>query len=172
MVNLMRALNRYMKALLLALSCTLLLSMPGSANISRVAPDFAIRDLSGELVRLAQLRDEGPVLLVFWSTRCRYCTKMIPQLQAIEKSNRRMGLTLAAVNIGVEAQPEVLRFANRHQLGYLILNDDTQKADLAEAFNVVGTPTFVLIEPSGEVSYRGFRLPNLQQWDISRRSAR
>jgi len=157
----MYSLNKAFKTIIISGLLALFMTLPGTANISRQAPDFEIKNLSGKPVRLADLRTDGRVLLVFWSTRCGYCKQMIPQFKAIEKNYRNKGVRLAAVNIGSEDKPEVLRYANKFNLPYLVLNDDAQKADLAENYAVVGTPTIILIEPTGEVSYRGFKLPDL-----------
>ncbi len=51
-------------------------------GIGDQAPDFEIRTLSGETVRLADYRGKY-VLLDFWATWCTPCLKEIPNLKAV-----------------------------------------------------------------------------------------
>ena len=163
-VSLMHYVRRCFYCFLILLASSLLFTSSSSGRISRLAPEFRIADLSGESISLSDLHKDGYALLVFFSTRCHYCTAMIPQFKAIDKKYRSKGIRLAAVNIGFESQPEVVRYANKHHLTYLILNEDAKKADIAEAFNLVGTPTILMVDATGHIVYRGYRLPDLKNW--------
>jgi peroxiredoxin len=128
-------------------------------RVGQQAPGFDLKDLDGNPVSLQQLTSKGHVMLVFWSTRCHFCHAMIPDFKAVHEKYRPKGLTLAAVNVGYEVQEDVEAYALQYDLNYLVLNDDDKKEYLAEAYQLVGTPTIEVISPQGKVVYRGHFLP-------------
>lgn len=128
-------------------------------KVGQTAPEFSMTDLKGKSHSLAQLRKKGHVMLVFWSTRCHFCHALIPNFKATDKKYSGKNFTFAAVNIGVENQPEVEAYVFENELNYLVLNEDDKKADVAEAYQLIGTPTIQLIAPDGKVLYRGHFLP-------------
>ncbi len=125
------------------------------------APGFTLMGLDEKLYSLAALRQKGPVLLVFWSTRCHFCHAMIPQFSRVQNEWGPRGLTLAAVDVGYEDAAEVEHYAQDNDIGYLILNQDDKKAELVHAYGLIGTPTIVLVSAQGAVLYYGHRLPDL-----------
>jgi peroxiredoxin len=61
------------------------------------APDFVLRDASGDLVKLSDLR--GKVVWVnFWASWCSPCKKELPDIQKIYDEKRADGLEVLAVN--------------------------------------------------------------------------
>lgn len=133
---------------------------PGVGNL---APDFTLKDLEGDKVSLAQLRKKGPVLVVFFSTRCHICHAMIPQFKAVWKKYKGKGMSFVAVNIGYESQADVEAYAMENDLPYPVLNEDDKKVSLTRAWRLIGTPTIQLIGQDGEVLYRGHRLPQIDR---------
>jgi peroxiredoxin len=135
---------------------------PGPA-VGQTAPDFTLKDLDGNNVSLSKLRKKGPVLVVFFSTRCHFCHAMIPQFKAIWKKYQGKGMSLVAVNIGWESQADVEAYSLENDLPYPVLNDDDKKRSLAQAWRLAGTPTIQLVARNGEVLYRGHRLPHIDR---------
>ncbi len=131
--------------------------------VGDTAPDFTLKDLDGNTVRLADLRKRGAVLIVFFSTRCHVCHGMIPQFKATWKKYRQRGVQLVAVDIGWESQADVEAYAMENDLPYPVLNDDEQKRGLVEAWRLIGTPTIQLVARNGKVLYRGHRLPPIDR---------
>lgn len=132
-------------------------------GVGQTAPEFSSQDLKGNPYNLKKLREKGHVLLMFWSTRCHICHALIPDLKRIHKAYKEKGLTIVAINVGFEDKDEVDDYVFENKLDYLVLNQDNTKGDIAEAYRLVGTPTFQLIAPDGTVRYRGHRIPNLEQ---------
>jgi len=151
---------RYFVLLLLSLMAASVLATTGP-RVGETAPDFALTDLNNKSHSLADLRQSGHVLLVFWSTKCHVCHAMIPQFQAIHKKYDGKGLTLAAINVGFEDKDEVDDYVFEYKLNYLVLNEDDKKAELAQGYRLVGTPTIQLIAPDGTVKFRGHGIPDL-----------
>jgi peroxiredoxin len=128
-------------------------------KVGQQAPPFELKDLDGRPVSLQQLTNNGHVMLIFWSTRCHFCHAMIPDFKEIHHKYKPRGLTVAAINVGFEVQQDVEAYALEFELDYMVLNDDDKKEYLAEAYQLVGTPTIEVISPKGVVLYRGHFLP-------------
>lgn len=137
---------------------------PPTQRIGTVAPDFTLDALDGTVYSLHGLRQQGYVLLVFWSTHCPFCQALIPDFKAIDARYRDQGLTLAAIDIGYEDRPDVQAYVEDHDIDYLVLNGDTQKPSLIKAYGIIGTPTIVLVSPQGVIRFYGHHLPDLQQY--------
>lgn len=133
-------------------------------RVGSVAPDFTLDTLDGTPHSLHGLRQQGYVLLVFWSTHCPFCQALIPDFKAIDEHYDDKGLTLAAIDIGYEDRPDVQAYVEDHDIGYLVLDDDAQKSTLIKAYGIIGTPTIVLISPQGIVRYYGHHIPDLRHY--------
>lgn len=128
-------------------------------EVGQKAPEFSINNLDGKPVTLQDLTSKGHVMLIFWSTRCPFCHALIPNFREIDQKYRGKGLTLAALNVGLEKQAEVEAYVLEYGLDYLVLNEDAKKEQLAEKYLLVGTPTIQVISPDGMVLYQGHFLP-------------
>ncbi len=114
-----------------------------------VAPDFQLTDLKKNTVVLSSYRNKQPVLLFFWTTWCPYCRE---QLMGIEQSIKSGELTnnieMIAINIG-ESADKVEKFVKLRNLTFRFLLDSDEK--VAQSFNIIGVPTYVLINKEGKV---------------------
>jgi len=63
------------------------------SDFGRIAPDFSLPDVNGDLVTLAEFRGQD-VLLVFGNTRCPHCVARIPLLTNWTEMNLRLYLLL------------------------------------------------------------------------------
>lgn len=119
-----------------------------------------VEDLRGRGHDLSRSLAEGrSVALVFWQSWCAPCIREAPGIVAA--SQRLEG---QADFYGVVTGPDdvvdeqaVKDMATRLKLPYPQVRD--RSGELARRFEVVGTPTIVVIEPSGRVSYNGHELP-------------
>ncbi len=65
--------------------------------VGQPAPDFALRDIDGNVVKLSDLR--GDVVWVnFWATWCVPCKQELPEIQKIAAEKRGAGLRVLEVN--------------------------------------------------------------------------
>ncbi len=149
--------------LVLGLSATNVSATTGP-RVGQSAPDFTLTDLQQKPHSLAELRKDGHVLLVFWSTKCHVCHAMIPQFKQIHKKYGGKGLTFVAINVGYEDKDDVDDYVFEFLLDYLVLNEDSKKAQIAQDYRLVGTPTIQLIAPDGIVKFRGHRIPDLDTY--------
>lgn len=115
--------------------------------IGKVAPGFALRDVStGQTVDLAQFRGK-PVVLNFWATWCGPCWEEHPVLVA----NARM-LQPGVQFLGVVFQDEekkILTFLDQRGSSYPTVVDDRGKT--AIAYGVGGIPETYFIDAEGVI---------------------
>lgn len=160
----MTLLPRYLLSIfLLFISCTSSYAETGH-RVGQTAPGFELTSLEGNKVSLDSLTQKGHVLLVFWATECVYCYAHIKDFNALHDQYHGKGLTVAALNIAGEYEQEVREYVNDNSLRYLILADRLNNLDVAEAYQIFGTPTLVLISPENRVLFYGHNLPDMRKW--------
>jgi cytochrome c biogenesis protein CcmG/thiol:disulfide interchange protein DsbE len=114
------------------------------------APGFTMTTLDGESVALADFRGRW-VLLNFWATWCVPCVEELPLLMAYASDT---GMPLLAVNVR-ESREQIGAFLEEHGLSALRVL--TAPADnVLLAYQVIGLPQTVLIDPSGALAWRAF----------------
>lgn len=110
------------------------------------APDFALSTLSGETVRLEDLRGR-PVVLTFWAPWCGVC-----KLESSNLSSMRglvgEGAHVVSVAVAWRDVEDVHRFAREQGVDYPVLLGD---AALMEAYGVEQFPTTFFLSPEGRI---------------------
>lgn len=116
-------------------------------NTKVSAPDFTLRDLGGNTVRLQDLRGKV-VFLNFWATWCPPCRLEMPTMEQLHREFADQGLVILAVNFR-ESQDDVRSFVKQHGLTFTTLLDEEEKAfGLYRAWSL---PTTYLINKNGEI---------------------
>ena len=112
------------------------------------APDFALTDLDGNLVRLSDYRG-NVVLLDFWATWCAPCVKELPHIQRIHDQYREKGLIVLAISTDQQKNAVRSFWADN---GYTF---PTLYADgrVQSAYEVRGIPALYLIDREGVVRF-------------------
>ena len=133
---------------------------------SEVAPDFTLKNMAGEDVKLTELLEDGPVVIDFWATWCKPCIKGFPQLQEIFDSYRSCGLRVLAVSIdGPKSTSRVGSFIKSKDYSFEVLLDSSQK--VARKYHVSSVPRTVLVDTDGKIVYSvtGYRPTNHDELD-------
>jgi peroxiredoxin len=120
---------------------------PGKAVVDAKAPDFALKDLSGKIVKLSSLQG-NPVLIIFSATWCPECRREIPYFKELHASYAPRGLQIINIDI-MEPLDRVRKFAEKYELPYRTLLDENGR--VSESYGVYGIPTAVLIDKNGTV---------------------
>lgn len=128
----------------------------GSVLLHQPAPDFELKTLDGEKVRLAELRGR-PVLLSFWASWCGPCRRELPGLAALNAQYKDKGLVILGVND--EGKGTARKYLEKAGLNLDTLDDSGYKVH--RLYRVHSIPTLFLIDPTGKVAVfmKGAREP-------------
>lgn len=122
------------------------------------APDFALKDLKNKTFKLSKNFGK-PILLFFGTSWCPACRSEIPAMKNIYATYSPKGLKVIYINIG-ESTKRVERFVQINSLPYRVLLD--KKETVADQYNIIGVPTFILIDKDSiisNISHRTVDLP-------------
>ena len=121
-------------------------AITSSGFVGLAAPDFELTDLSGNAVRLSELKGH-PVLLNFWATWCGPCEVEMPAIQDRYEHNQS-DLSVLAINFD-EPEQDVRQYAGRLGLTFDILLDPGAKVQ--DLYRVRGYPTSFLVDAEGVI---------------------
>jgi peroxiredoxin len=120
----------------------------GSALVGQPAPDFALSDLAGRTVRLANLK--GRVVFVnVWATWCEPCRQEMPAMQELYERLRGPDFELLAVSADPGGGDDVRAFAAALGLTFPVLRDPEQQ--VASRYRVTGYPETFVVDRNGIV---------------------
>ncbi len=150
-----RRIGRWM-TLTAAVGIGALVALPVEAlDPGRRAPEFELRALDGQPVKLAALR--GKVVVVdFWASWCRPCRSAMPQLEQLYRSYRRKGLVV--VGVSVDSSPaNAKKFLSGVPVSFPIVHDAKQQ--VARQYRPPRMPSSFVIDRRGVVRHvqAGFR---------------
>lgn len=112
--------------------------------------DFALRALSGDTLRLADLR--GRVVLVnFWATWCGPCREEIPDFLSLRRDLAPRGLEIVGVSMDLDAAP-VAPFVREMGIDYPIVMADDDLPDRIAGLMVL--PTTLVLDRDGRLVRR------------------
>ncbi|HEX2141113.1 MAG TPA: TlpA disulfide reductase family protein [Candidatus Limnocylindria bacterium] len=147
-----RIVGAVLPLLLLAAWGTMLALRPGpaGARIGEPAPDFALVDLNGTPIRLADLRGR-PVIVNFWASWCGPCVEEFPILESASRLHGPHGLTV--LGIVFRDNSEAARvFMDRMGASWSALMDPGE--EVARRYGIYGPPETFFIDPEGTVVAR------------------
>ncbi len=145
-------------------------SVPGgggaAAAVAADKPDFDLKDLDGNAVRLSALR--GNVVIVdFWATWCGPCRMALPHLQEINDTYGAKGVKIVAIAMDDQGASVVRPFVEKNNLRFTVALPDGKVADTFGPIR--GYPTTIVIAPDGTVykRYLGLQPPEVLLRDIA-----
>ncbi len=119
-----------------------------SAILNQPAPEFRVRTLDGESVRLSDLKGQ-PVWLSFWAVWCGPCREEMPAVAEVGREAEANGVRLLALNTG-EPEETVRSFLRRNSYpGLPVVLDEN--GSTGSAYQVYNLPTHVFIDADGVV---------------------
>jgi peroxiredoxin len=122
-----------------------------SASVGRAAPDFLLRSLGGDSVRLSDLQGR-PLIVNFWATWCVTCRQETPELIELYEAQSPHGVVLLGVNLR-EANNPVQSFVDEFGMPYPVLLD--RDGQVANTWRIggpnQGLPSTYFIDRSGVV---------------------
>ncbi len=120
----------------------------GGARVGNAAPEFSLSDLSGNAVRLANLRGRV-VFLNIWATWCEPCREEMPAMQALYARLHGPDFEMLAVNADQGDRAGVDRFVHEHGLTFPVLPDPD--LTIADRYLVTGYPETFIIDRNGRI---------------------
>lgn len=138
---------------------------PLSPKRGEPAPDFALRTLDGQAIRLSELRGQT-VLVNFWATWCGPCRGEMPDIEAVYRQQKDLpgadGLVVLAINEDNapfdEARRLAIDFRDELELSFPILVD-APEGEVFQQYRLRGMPSSFIIDARGvirEIKYGPF----------------
>jgi peroxiredoxin len=125
-------------------------SKPDLPTVGQKAPEFTLKNLNGEKIRLLELTRNGTVLLNFWASWSVPCKKEVPVLNQIQQKYKDRGLTLVGVSVEDPATA-VVSFMKMFNVQYSVLLDSDGR--VARRYGLTGYPTNILIDKQGKILF-------------------
>lgn len=116
-------------------------------TVGEPAPDFTLTTLTGQQIRLSDLRGR-PVVVNFWATWCTPCRREMPDFQAIYDREQGNGLAVLGVNVG-ESRIGVSEFVQSLNLSFPILIDERETVQVA--YKILPLPATFFIDRAGVI---------------------
>jgi peroxiredoxin len=114
-----------------------------------LAPDFELGTLTGETIKLSDLRGQA-VLVNLWATWCPPCRAEMQTIETVYKEYKDRGFTVLAVNMTYQDNPSaVLPFVNEQGLTFPILLDRT--GEMSKAYQLKSLPSSFFIDREGVI---------------------
>lgn len=105
-------------------------------NVGDTAPDFTLPDSTGENVKLSELLETGPVVMIWYRGEwCPYCNIYLEDIQNHADEFEKAGAHVIAIS--PETPEHAVSVTDKLSLGYTVLSD--VKSKVAEEYGVVYT---------------------------------
>ena len=122
---------------------------PPGLPVGSQAPTFNLSGLYGETLTLESLlrSSEKPLMLLFTDTNCGPCNALLPEIGRWQQEYAEKKLNISLISRG--SAEENRTKASEHGVGSVLLQEDWE---VAQAYQVAGTPSAVLIQPDGKIA--------------------
>ncbi len=135
---------------LVLLGVVILITTPSRTTLPRPAPDFLLPDMSGQAVRLSQLKGKV-VLLNVWATWCGPCRQEMPTMEALAHKLSDEDFVLLAVSQDVDGATTVKPYLQEGGYTFPVLLD--VQGEVGRKYGVTGYPETFIIDRQGQVVY-------------------
>lgn len=113
------------------------------------APDFTLKSLSGENIRLSELRG-NVVMINFWASWCGPCRQEMPLLEQLYQRYNALGFELLGVNVEQDVDDAKRWLADR-PVSFPVLLDPQN--ELTKIYQVKAMPSTILVDRDGNVRH-------------------
>jgi len=125
-------------------------NLPIGIQKGNVAPDFELKNLAGESIKLSDLRGKK-VIVNMWATWCPPCRAEMPDMQRIFEKYKDDGVAILGVNLTKsEQRPEnVAAFLEEFGITFPVVLDT--ESEVAALYQIQPIPTSYLIDSRGVI---------------------
>lgn len=114
-----------------------------------VAPEIALKDLSGKQVKLSELK--GKVVLVdFWASWCGPCREELPVLDGLYKKYKDKGLVVIGVGLDRDAD-KLAKFLRALPISFPVVHDPA--GSVANKYEPPKMPSSYMIDKRGLIRH-------------------
>lgn len=117
---------------------------------------FTLKDTQGKETEVAQYLGKQPVIIFFWTTWCPHCRRQLSHLEKESGKIKEAGAELILVDVQ-ESAGQVSKFLKGINIPLDSLLDENSQ--VAEKYEVIGVPTFVIVGSDGTIKFHGNFLP-------------
>ncbi|AEH47705.1 TlpA disulfide reductase family protein [Parageobacillus thermoglucosidasius] len=117
-------------------------------SVGNVAPDFSLRTLDGQAVRLSDFRGK-PVIVNFWTTWCPPCKKEMPDMEKFYKAYHSEVALLAVHLTSQDTRENAKSFVSEYQISFPVALDEKKKA--LKLYQIQTIPTSYIIDRDGVI---------------------
>lgn len=116
-----------------------------------LAPDFELTSLTGETVKLSELKGKK-VMINFWASWCPPCKKEMPEIQSFYENKQENEIILAINATQTEVKPQdPIDYINSNGYTFPVLMD-TEGIVTDHYYKIVSIPTTYFIDSTGRIS--------------------
>ncbi len=117
-------------------------------QLGDTAPDFAVKDLQGNVIVLSNLQG-SPVILRFFETNCRFCRADTPAFTKFYAAHKDKRLQILYIGSFYEKEHDLQAFAKELGLVFPVALD--KQAQLADLYGIRAYPQTVFIGPDRKI---------------------
>ena len=118
-------------------------------NKRQHAPNFALKDVNGKLVHLADYKGKV-VLLDFWATWCGPCVVEIPWFTEFQRKYKDRGFEVVGVSMDDDGWKAINPFVARKKINYRVVLGDDKTGDQYGGLEAL--PTTFVIDRNGRIA--------------------
>lgn len=116
-------------------------------NSGTHAPLFALPDMKGNTVSLAEALKRGPVVLAFFKISCPVCQYALPILERLHQAYPNA----AIYGVSQNSKKDTERFCRDFGISYPVLLDDPQTYSASNAYGLTNVPTIFYVASDGNI---------------------
>ena len=144
----------------LGVTAAVLMAASTTAGVKQsAAPDFTLKSVAGENLRLSEFRGEV-VLINFWASWCGPCRQEMPVLSQLHEKYKALGFTVLGINVEKDSA-KARKLLLEMPVSFPVLLDN--ESVVSKQYDVVAMPSTVLIDRDGNMRYlhKGYK-PGLE----------
>ncbi len=124
-------------------------------KVGQIAPNWMLTGLDNETVLLYDEAESGnTTVMVFWTSWCHSCQVLLPGIEKLKKRAGERPIKFYALNIWDESSEDEQTAetppAKKHVTSLKVL---PKAENVAERFNVKGTPGIIVVGPDKQIKY-------------------